>query len=106
VGPLVDLGRVFAMAAREVLGTSTLERLALARRLLPDREAIFREAAETFRIVLWQQGRVGIGQGTDGADLPASLLSRHDRHMLKSGFPVIHRLLEFSADTAWLDAVP
>jgi CBS domain-containing protein len=105
LAPLVDLGRVFAMAAREVMGTSTLERLAIARRLLPDHEAIFRDASETLRIVLWQQGRVAISQGTDGAELPPSLLSRHDRHMLKSGFPVIHRLLEFSADGAWLDAV-
>jgi hypothetical protein len=82
--PLVDLGRVFGMAARE---------------------AIFRDAAETLRIVLWQQGRVGISQGTDGAELPPALLSRHDRHALKSGFPAIHRLLEFSADPAWLDAI-
>ena len=42
----------------------------MARRLLPEHEAIFREAAETLRIVLWQQGRVGISQGTDGAELP------------------------------------
>jgi CBS domain-containing protein len=101
--PLVDLGRVFGMAAREVMGTSTLERFAVARRLLPAHEAIFREAAGTLHIVLWQQGRVGISQGTDGAELPPARLSRHDRHMLKSGFPVIHRLLEFTADPKWLD---
>jgi CBS domain-containing protein len=103
--PLVDLGRVFGMAARDVMGTSTFERFAAARHLLPAHEAIFRDAAETLRIVLWQQGRVGISQGTDGAELPAALLSRHDRHVLKSGFPVIQRLLEFSADPAWLDEI-
>jgi CBS domain-containing protein len=101
--PLVDLGRVLGMAGREVMGTSTLDRFAMARRLLPAHEAIFRDAAETLRIVLWQQGRVGISQGTDGAELPPALLSRHDRHVLKSGFPVIQRLLEFSADPTWLD---
>ena len=55
--------------------------------------------------MLWLQGRIGIGQGTDGMELPLALLSRHDRHMLKSGFPVIHRLLEFTADPQWLDEI-
>ena len=103
--PLVDVGRVFGMAARQVMGTSTLERFAIARRLLPAHEAIFRDASQTLRIVLWQQGRIGISQGTIGSELPAARLSRHDRHMLKSGFPAIHRLLEFTADPAWLDAL-
>jgi CBS domain-containing protein len=103
--PLVDLGRVLGMAARDVMGTSTLDRFALARRVLPAHEAIFRDAAETLRIVLWQQGRVGISRGTDGAELPPALLSRHDRHVLKSGLPAIQRLLEFTADPTWLDEI-
>jgi len=103
--PLVDLGRVFGMAARRVMGTSTRERFALARTLLPAHEAIFRDASEALRIVLWQQGRIGISQGTNGSELPPALLSRHDRHILKSGFPAIQRLLEFTADPAWLDAL-
>jgi CBS domain-containing protein len=103
--PLVDLGRVLGMAGREVMGTSTLDRFAMARRLWPAHEAIFRDAADTLRIVLWQQGRVGISQGTDGTVLPPALLSRHDRHVLKSGFPAIHRLLEFTADPKWLDEI-
>jgi len=105
LGPLVDLGRVLGMAGRDVMGTSTAERFAMARRLLPAHEAIFRDATETLRIVLWQQARIGISQRTDGAELPPSLLSRHDRHVLKSGFPVIHRLLEFAADSHWLDEI-
>jgi CBS domain-containing protein len=101
--PLVDVGRVFAMAAGRVLGRSTLERFATARTMLPEHESIFREAADTFRVVLWLQGRVGISQGTSGADLPPALLSRHDRHVLKAGFRSILRLLEFTADRTWLD---
>ena len=100
--PLVDVGRVFAMAGGKVLGRSTLERFATARSLLPEHEKIFREAADTFRVVLWQQGRVGISQGTSGAELPPALLSRHDRHVLKGGFRSIHRLLEFTAEREWL----
>ena len=46
-----------------------------------------------------------LSQGTDGAELPATLLSRYDRQALKSGFPVIQRLLEFTADLTWLTAL-
>ena len=63
--PLVDVGRVFGMAANKALGTSTRERFACARTLLPEHESIFREASETLRILLWQQARIGIEQGTD-----------------------------------------
>ena len=100
--PLVDVGRVFGMAARQVLGRSTLERFASARQLLPERESIFREAADALRIVLWQQGRVGISQGTRGAELPPALLSRQDQRVLQSAFRSIFRLLEFTADREWL----
>jgi CBS domain-containing protein len=102
--PLVDVGRVFGMAARNALGTSTRERLALARTLLPEHESIFRDASETLRILLWQQARIGISQGTSGAELPPALLSRHDRHVLKSGFRSILRLIEFTGDSRWFAA--
>ena len=55
------------------------------------------------RVVLWQQGRVGITQGTSGAELPPALLSRHDRHLLKGGFRAIHRLIEFAGHRAWIE---
>ena len=103
LNPLVDVGRVFGMAAGQVLGRSTLERFGIARALLPEDEAIFREASDALRVVLWQQGRVGITQGTSGAELPPALLSRHDRHLLKGGFRAIHRLIEFAGDRAWID---
>lgn len=99
--PLVDVGRVFGLAAKQVLGTSTRERFACARTLLPEHESIFRDASETLRILLWQQARIGIGQGTDGSELPPALLSRHDRHVLKSGFRSILRLLEFTGNSPW-----
>jgi CBS domain-containing protein len=102
--PLVDVGRVFGMATKRVFGSSTLDRFAMARRLLPDQASIFREASETLRIVLWQQGRVGITQGTGGTELPPSLLSRYDRQILRSGFRSILRLLEFTADPSWLQS--
>jgi CBS domain-containing protein len=99
--PLVDVGRVFGLASKRVFGTSTRERFAAARTLLPEHEAVFREASETLRILLWQQARIGIAQGTTGSELPPALLSRHDRHVLKGGFRSILRLLEFTGNSPW-----
>jgi CBS domain-containing protein len=103
--PLVDVGRVFGIASGKVLGSSTLERFEMARTLLPDHASIFREASDTLRIILWQQGRIGISQNTDGSELPPSLLSRYDRQVLKGGFRSIHQLLQLTADTQWLQTL-
>ncbi|HUR35632.1 MAG TPA: putative nucleotidyltransferase substrate binding domain-containing protein [Vicinamibacterales bacterium] len=100
--PLVDVGRVFGLAGGSVFRQSTLQRFAAARGLVPDHESIFRDASDAFRVVLSQQGRVGIGQGTGGFELPPAALSRYDRHLLKSRFRSIHRLIEFTADFSWL----
>lgn len=102
--PLVDVGRVFGMAAGRALGGSTQERFRLARTLLPEREAIFRQAAETMRIVLYQQARAGIRQQSSGSELLPSMLSHYDRQILKSGFRAILDLLEFTADGDWLES--
>jgi CBS domain-containing protein len=101
--PLVDLGRVFGIATGACLGRSTLERFAEAGARLPEHQAIFREASHTMGIVLRQQARVGISQGTSGSELPPSLLSSYDRRVLKGGFRSIIRLLEFTDDPGWLD---
>lgn len=102
--PLVDVGRVLGLAGRAGLGHSTIERLVTARRVFPEHEPIFRDAAEALRVVLWQQGRIGISQGTDGGELPPAQLSRHDRHLLKGSFRAIMRLLEFVGDDRWVQA--
>ena len=103
--PLVDVARVFGMAGGAVFGRSTLERFAMASTLLPERNQIFSEAIDTFRVVLWQQGRIGIGQGTSGAELSPALLSRRDRKMLRNGFRSVLHLLQFTADREWLRKV-
>ncbi len=103
--PLVDVGRVFGLAAGSVLRQSTLQRFAVAGTLVPDHGSIFRDASDAFRVVLWQQGRVGISEGSGGFELPPSALSRYDRHLLKSHFRSILRLIEFTADFSWLETV-
>jgi CBS domain-containing protein len=103
--PLVDVARVYGIAAGRVLGGSTRERFALARRLVPTQAALFHEAADTLSLVLWLQGRIGIRQGTGGAELPPALLSRFDRQVLKSGFRVILRLIQQTSNYDWLDVI-
>jgi len=103
--PLVDVGRVFGMAARKVVGTSTRERFGHAQRLLPEHGLVFREASNTLDILLWQQARIGISQGTTGSELPPALLSRHDRHVLKSGFRSILELVQLTSESGWLESV-
>ena len=102
--PLVDVGRVLGLASGQILGASTLERIALAGRRFPEHEVLLREAAETLRVVLFHQGRAGIRRQNDGSELPPALLSRYDRQVLKSGFRSILRLLEFTAECGWLEA--
>ncbi|OFV97130.1 MAG: hypothetical protein A3F68_01095 [Acidobacteria bacterium RIFCSPLOWO2_12_FULL_54_10] len=102
--PLVDVGRVFGLAAGRVLGGSTLERLSLAKRMIPEQALAFLEAAETLRVVLSLQARVGIRQHSAGFELPPALLSHHDRQVLKSGFRSILRLLEFAESYSWPEA--
>ncbi|MFN7934124.1 MAG: putative nucleotidyltransferase substrate binding domain-containing protein [Bryobacteraceae bacterium] len=103
--PLVDVARVLGMAAGQALGGSTTQRFATATRRLPHHERIFREAAETLQVVLYQQTRSGIRTDSSGAELPPSLLSRHDRQVLKSGFRSIVRLLEFMESGQWQEAL-
>jgi CBS domain-containing protein len=101
--PLVDVARVFSLASGCALGASTRLRFEEARRLFPSRESIFREAAETVRVVLFHQARAGLRLNTSGAELPLSIISRHDRQVLKSGFRSIHNLLKFTERGDWLD---
>lgn len=103
--PLVDIGRVFGMAGNALFGRSTLDRFAVASALLPEQAQIFNEAVDTLRVVLWQQGRIGISQGTSGAELSPALLSRRDRNMLRNGFRSILHLLQFTATPDWLQKV-
>lgn len=100
--PLVDVARVFGIASGNPLGASTLQRFQQARRFLPSQEAVFREAAEAMRIVLFHQARAGLRMGTSGSALPLSMLSRHDRQVLKSCFRSTHNLLSFTASCDWM----
>lgn len=105
LGPLADVARVFGLAAGPKLGEPSAERFRRAARAMPAHAPVLEEAAETLRLLLYHQARAGLRQGSDGAELPLALLSRHDRQALKGGFRSLHRLLEFVAEGAWLEAL-
>jgi CBS domain-containing protein len=104
LNPIVEVGRVFALANEQALGSSTLERLQTARSRLPAHERIFREAMETFRVLHYLQARNGLRLQNSGAEIQPSQLSRLDRQALKSGFRSIHNLLEFTIKHLWVEA--
>ena len=70
--------------------------------IAPAQAAVFHEASETLRIVLWQQGRAGISQGTAGWEVPPALLGPYERQVLRNGFRSIMRLIEFTGELEWL----
>jgi CBS domain-containing protein len=102
--PLVDVGRVFGIASGRPLGGSTLERLERAAAFRPRGAELFREAAETFRVLLFHQSRAGLRRGDAGFEVLPQSLSRHDRRVLKTSFRAIARLLEFTGEGDWLRA--
>ena len=60
----------------------------------------------TFVFYLIDVSDHGVGAAMHrGAELPPALLSRHDRHVLKGGFRSILRLIEYTADWKWLEAL-
>jgi CBS domain-containing protein len=91
--PITDAARVFAIASRRLAPAGTLERLEAAQRDFPSDEAIFREAADAFRIALYYQALAG------GSQVNAGKLGRLDQLLLKTAFSSIHRLLEFTSST-------
>jgi len=104
LGPIVEVGRVFGIANQRILGSSTLERLELARTRLPAYASIFREAEETLRVLLYLQARTGLRVHESGTEIVPSQLSRLDRQALKSAFRAIHNLLDFTFNRLWTEA--
>ncbi|MCX6594034.1 MAG: cyclic nucleotide-binding domain-containing protein [Acidobacteria bacterium] len=101
IGPLTDAGRVLGIAAGMVLGAPTLDRLRAARQMLPSHQNLLRDAEQTLLVVLYHQARTGIREGSDGATIPPSALSRPERQVLKTAFRSLTQLLEVTAEWGW-----
>lgn len=94
--PLADVGRVFALALRQISISSSIGRLELAAAAIPLKEMLLQESVDACRIVLHHQAQAGLQDGTDGSLLRPSALSRADQQLLKTAFRSIHRLLEYT----------
>jgi CBS domain-containing protein len=87
--PISDAARVFALAAGDsALGT--LDRLAAAATASPGDAQIFNDAADAYRIALYQQALAGAPR------IDPSKLGRLDQRLLKTAFASILRLLELT----------
>jgi CBS domain-containing protein len=91
--PIADAARVFALSARRLSVTNTLDRLTAAAADFPSRAAVFEEAAEAFRVALYHQTLAG------SPKIDARRLGRYDSRLLKTAFASIQRLLEFTMET-------
>lgn len=89
LNPIADAARVFALAAGNG-SVNTLDRLAAAAAASPDDARIFQDAAEAYRIALYQQALAGASR------IDPSKLARLDQRLLKTAFASILRLLELT----------
>ena len=91
IAPIAGAARVFAIAKGNLTSANTLARLETAGLDFPQGAAIFREAADAFRIALYYQAL------SAGPRINPAKLGRFDQLLLKGAFSSIHRLLEFTA---------
>ncbi len=96
LGPLTDIGRVFALDGMDVETVSTYRRLEQAAARHPKHQAVVEEAAEAFRIALFYRARAGLSAGHDGALIEPASLTRYERTVLKSAFRAVTGLLELT----------
>ena len=92
VHPISDAARVFVLGQGGV-PINTFERLETAALNYPENAAVFRDAAEAFRIGLYQQAIAGTPL------IAPSALGKLDQRVMKTSFSSILRLLELTTST-------
>ncbi|MBI1354473.1 MAG: cyclic nucleotide-binding domain-containing protein [Acidobacteria bacterium] len=95
--PLSDAARVWGLsiAAPE---PASVTRLLHAGEQFPEHAQLFHDASEALRIALYQRGRVGLRDGSDGALVSPRELSKLDQQLLKSAFRTAADLLRATAE--------
>jgi len=99
--PLADVGRVFALASGDGADVGTIHRLMQAAGRYGENAALILEGAEAFRVLLLEQCRTGIREGSDGSVLYPAVLNRYDQLLLKSAFRSVLRVMEFTYANAF-----
>ncbi|MGH9659990.1 MAG: putative nucleotidyltransferase substrate binding domain-containing protein, partial [Bryobacteraceae bacterium] len=92
VNPISDAARVFVLG-KPGAPINTLDRLEAATLDSPGNAAIFRNAADAFRIALYHQTVAGTPH------LAPSALGKLDQRVMKTAFSSILQLLELTAST-------
>jgi len=92
INPISDAARVY-MLGKHAAPVNTLNRLEAAALDSPEAAAIFQDAADAFRIALFQQTVAGTQV------IAPSALGKFDQRVMKTSFSSILRLLELTAST-------
>ena len=92
VNPISDAARVFVLGKGGV-PINTFERLEAAALDSPENAAVFKDAADAFRIGLYHQAVAGTPL------IAPSALGKLDQRVMKTAFSSILRLLELTAST-------
>ena len=101
--PLVDAARVYALAAGNLQAKTTLQRLDLAARTLPEEAEVFREASAAFRIVSRHAALAALKHPGGSSLIAPGQLSKLDQRLLKTSFLSIQTLLELTAQPSrWM----
>lgn len=95
--PLVDAARVHALAAGTLHAKTTLERLDLAARAMPEDQEVFHEASAAFRIVSRHAALAALKHPSGSPLLSPGQLSKLDQRLLKTSFRSIQSLLELTS---------
>lgn len=93
--PIVDIARALVLDSGLQWGRGTLDRL-LA--LVPEDDAmavLIDETAAAFRNALYHRVRTGLMTGSDGSRVDPTKLTRLEQNLLKSGFRIVLRLMEY-----------
>ena len=96
--PLVDMARVFALEEGWIGGESTAERLEKCAASHPEHQALFKEAAEAFRVALRLYVSTASAEHSDDRTIDPGDLGRYEQQLFKSIFRSILALLRYSAD--------
>ena len=95
--PLSDSARVWGLATAAP-EPSSVSRLRHAAETCPANAQIFQDAADALRIALYQRGRVGLRDGSDGSLVNPRELSKLEQQLLKSAFRATADLLRATAE--------
>ncbi len=93
--PLADTARVCALAHGLFATVPTTDRFMELAKRVPEKAALFNEAAEAFRVALYHQAASGLQHGDDGRFLRPAELGKIDQEILKGVFRTVDEVFSY-----------